>query len=220
MSSASSPPIAVLSSGGLDSALLISDLARSRPVYPIYIQAGLRWEQEEQRALAAFLHALAAPAVRPVTSLTIPAAPLYGAHWSLSGDGIPGASAANDAVFLPGRNVLLLAAAAVWGSVHGVHELAIGSLEGNPFPDGNDAFFATYQGVLAMALSCPIRISAPYRGRRKEELIREFQALPLDLTLTCMQPLSGVHCGACNKCQERRDGFARAGVADRTSYAR
>lgn len=208
----------MLASGGLDSALLVSDLARMRPVHPIYVQAGLRWEPEEQRALARFLETMAAPQVRPLSVLSIPAAPLYGAHWSLSGEGVPDAAAPDEEVFLPGRNVLLLGAAAVWGSVHGVHEVAIGSLSGNPFPDGSDEFFAAYQEVLARALSCPIRIVAPYRGRRKEELIREFQEMPLELTLTCMQPHGAIHCGACNKCQERRDGFTRAGVRDRTRY--
>jgi 7-cyano-7-deazaguanine synthase len=64
-----------------------------------------------------------------------------------------------------------------------------------------------------------MRISAPFRDRPKEALIREFQSLPLELTLTCMKPGSGMHCGDCNKCQERRTAFARAGVVDRTRYA-
>jgi 7-cyano-7-deazaguanine synthase len=28
-----------------------------------------------------------------------------------------------------------------------------------------------------------------------------------------------LHCGACNKCRERREAFAAAGVEDRTTYA-
>jgi 7-cyano-7-deazaguanine synthase len=212
-------PIAVLASGGLDSALLIGDLARTRIVHPVYLESGMHWEAEEKRALVRFLAALAAPSVRPITVLSIPGAPLYGAHWSLSGEGVPDASAPDAEVFLPGRNVLLIGAAAVWGSVHGVFEVAIGSLDGNPFPDGSMAFFQAYQAVLSTALGHEMRISAPFRDRPKEALIREFQSLPLELTLTCMKPGSGMHCGDCNKCQERRTAFARAGVVDRTRYA-
>jgi 7-cyano-7-deazaguanine synthase len=40
----------------------------------------------------------------------------------------------------------------------------------------------------------------------------------LDLTLSCMQPKEGLHCGKCSKCRERRDAFHEAGVADPTTY--
>ena len=42
--------------------------------------------------------------------------------------------------------------------------------------------------------------------------------VPLELTLSCMQPKDGLHCGQCSKCRERRDAFAEAGVADPTTY--
>lgn len=214
------PSIAVLASGGLDSALLIGDLARTRVVHPVYIESGMRWEAEEKRALSRFLSALAAPMVQAITVLSIPSAPLYGAHWSISGDGVPEAAAPDESVFIPGRNLLLIGAAAVWGSVHGVHEIALGSLACNPFPDGSPAFFQSYQTVLSMALGHEVRISAPYRERHKDTLIREFQSLPLELTLTCMLPREGEHCGKCAKCRERRDAFRDAGVLDRTLYAK
>jgi 7-cyano-7-deazaguanine synthase len=210
--------IAILASGGLDSSLLLADLARTREVFPLYVRAGLIWEAEEQRALERFLGALASPGVRPVTVLSLSAAALYGSHWSLSGQSIPDARAADAEVFLPGRNILLLGLAAVWCSRHGVHDLAIGSLEGNPFPDGTDEFFAAYSAVLTTGLSHLLRISAPYRGAHKADLIRRFRDWPLELTLTCLRPVDGVHCGACNKCEERRRGFASAGVPDRTRY--
>jgi 7-cyano-7-deazaguanine synthase len=43
--------------------------------------------------------------------------------------------------------------------------------------------------------------------------------VPLELTLSCMNPRNGVHCGQCSKCRERRDAFRDARVADPTSYA-
>jgi 7-cyano-7-deazaguanine synthase len=43
--------------------------------------------------------------------------------------------------------------------------------------------------------------------------------VPLDLSLSCMNPQGGLHCGLCSKCRERRDAFDEAGVADPTFYA-
>ena len=39
--------IAVLTSGGLDSCVLLADLARENTVYPIYVEFGLAWERAE-----------------------------------------------------------------------------------------------------------------------------------------------------------------------------
>jgi 7-cyano-7-deazaguanine synthase len=65
---------------------------------------------------------------------------------------------------------------------------------------------------------------APYRHRHKSQIIAAFPHLPLELTLTCMQPQEAggvfVHCGDCNKCRERREAFREAGVDDRTRYAK
>ena len=64
-----------------------------------------------------------------------------------------------------------------------------------------------------------ITVIAPFRHLGKAELVRRYAHLPLGLTLTCMAPRGGVHCDACNKCRERREAFAEAGVADGATYA-
>ncbi len=122
-------------------------------------------------------------------------------------------------MYLPGRNILLLGLAAVWCSTHDVSRIAIGSLDENPFPDATPEFFRRFAQVLGQGLAHPISIEAPFRGQHKEDVIRRMAHLPLELTLTCMAPMDGVHCGACNKCEERRAAFRRAGVPDRTVYA-
>ena len=73
----------------------------------------------------------------------------------MTGEGTPGADTADDAVFLPGRNVLLVSLAAVWCSTHGVSQIALGSLGGNPFPDATPEFFSNFAGVLSNALGVP-----------------------------------------------------------------
>jgi 7-cyano-7-deazaguanine synthase len=48
--------VAVLASGGLDSAILVAELAtEGREVTPIYVRFGLAWEEVEARHLERFL---------------------------------------------------------------------------------------------------------------------------------------------------------------------
>ena len=211
--------IAVLASGGLDSAVLLAELASAAQVYPIYVKCGLKWEAEELRALHSFLDAVKNPHVMPLTELEVPTAALYGDHWSRSGARVPDADAPDSEVLIPGRNILLLGTAAVWCSTHGVSRIAIGSLDGNPFPDATQEFFESFARALSLGLGRAIKIEAPFRGFHKEQLIRRSRSLPLGLTLTCMAPRGGVHCSQCNKCRERQLAFQKAGIADRTVYA-
>jgi 7-cyano-7-deazaguanine synthase len=75
--------------------------------------------------------------------------------------------------------------------------------------------------ALSAGLAQPIEIATPFTSMHKEDVIRLGVALavPLELTLSCMNPQDGRHCGRCSKCRERRDAFAAAGVTDRTTYA-
>jgi 7-cyano-7-deazaguanine synthase len=52
----------------------------------------------------------------------------------------------------------------------------------------------------------------------KTEVLRRGRTLPLKHTFSCIQPDDGKHCGACNKCFERRRAFAAAGIEDPTEY--
>jgi 7-cyano-7-deazaguanine synthase len=211
--------IAVLASGGLDSCVLLADMAQHATVYPLYIRHGLIWESEEFGALQAFIEALHNDHIKPVTELSLPVQPLYGNHWSVSGVGIPTKHDPEHSAYIPGRNVLLLSVAAVWCCQHDVHRIALGTLSTNPFPDATLDFFQQLGKTLSTALAFPITIEAPYRKKdRKEDLVRKFPTLRLDMSLSCMAPKGGVHCGQCNKCHERKVGYQAAGILDTTQY--
>ena len=177
------------------------------------------WEDEERRAINRFIAALDSPNVRPLVELSAPMRPIYGDHWSMTGIDVPKPGDADDAVFMPGRNIVLVGLAAVWCSTQGVNAVAIGSLGGNPFPDATPEFFEAFGASLSRGLAHEIDILAPYRGRTKIDLIRENNHLPLELSLTCMTPADSLHCGLCQKCEERIDAFTASGVEDRTEYA-
>ena len=215
--------VCVLTSGGLDSAVLVGVLARRQEVHPVYVRCGLAWERAEEAALRRFLRALGArreSRLAPLVRLELPLAPLYGpGHWSVSGRGVPGARAALASNYLPGRNLLLGSLAAVHCARARIPALALALLGDNPFPDATTGFLRTFGRCATRALGAPIRVRAPFRRLGKDAVIRLGHDLPLGLTLSCARPRGLRHCGRCTKCAERRAAFARAGVADPTTYA-
>jgi 7-cyano-7-deazaguanine synthase len=211
--------LAILVSGGLDSAILLGEaLGHHLAVHPLYIRTGLVWEATELRQLRRVLEAVHGPTLRPLQVLDLPVTDLYGEHWSLTGRNVPDAESADEAVFLPGRNVLLLAKAMLWCHLHEVPALALGVLAANPFPDATDSFFAAYQSVVNQAVGGRVKVYRPYAGLDKAEVMQRGRGLPLELTFSCIRPTGGRHCGRCNKCAERRRAFAAAGMRDPTAY--
>jgi 7-cyano-7-deazaguanine synthase len=210
--------LAVLASGGVDSAVLLAESAGRHVVHPLYVRFGLVWEEAELAHLRRFLAAVAAPTLRPLVVLDLPVRDLYGRHWSITGDGVPAADSPDDAVFLPGRNVLFLSKALLWCHLHRVPAVALAPLESNPFPDATPAFFESFAALVSAAIGGRVAVRLPYRGLHKSEVLRRGRSLPLEWTFSCVRPLGGRHCGACNKCAERRQGFDSAGIADPTTY--
>jgi len=215
-------PLAVLCSGGLDSVVLVADLARESDVQPLYVSVGLAWEAAELDVL----RRLAATAafggrVRPLVRLDVTMRDVYPAsHWALRGTP-PAYDTPDEDVYLAGRNIVLLSKAAVYCAIAGIHRVAIGPLAGNPFPDATPAFFSAMGHALSLGLDHRIEIHAPFAALHKADVVTLGARLgvPLELSLSCMSPRDGLHCGHCSKCRERRDAFDQAGIPDRTDYA-
>jgi len=200
-----------LVSGGVESAALVTHLlARGDRVFPVYVRSGYRWEATELSSLRRLLRALAAPRLEAVAVLRVHARELAGpTHWAVTGKAVPGARSADEAVYLPGRNLLLAACAAVYAARRGVERLALGPLCGNPFPDATPAFFASLARTLSLGLGKPFRIETPFRALTKAEVVRRAGRLPWELTFSCIAPSRGHACGRCNKCAERRKVLGR-----------
>jgi 7-cyano-7-deazaguanine synthase len=216
------PASAVLFSGGLDSAVLLAlELDDHSPVWPIHVRAGLAWEDAEARTIARLLAAapFARRAQAPAT-LTVDMRDVYPpAHWAVRGTP-PAYDTPDEDVYLEGRNIVLIAKAAVWSARQNVERLVIGPLMGNPFPDATPEFFTTMARAMSLGLGKPFSVAAPLATMHKEDVIRLGAArqVPLELTLSCMNPQHDRHCGLCSKCRERQDAFSMAGVEDRTVY--
>lgn len=213
---------AVLVSAGLDSAVLVAAEARTFEVHPVYVSAGLAWEAEERQALERLLcEPPFASSVAPVVELTFTVSDIYPAtHWALRGEP-PAFDTPDEDVYLTGRNVVLLGKTAIYCAQHGIPRVALGPLAGNPFPDATREFFDAMARALSLGLAHQLEIAAPFAAMHKADVVKLGAALgvPLERTLSCMNPRRGKHCGQCSKCRERRDAFAEAGVEDRTEYA-
>ncbi len=221
-----SPPapqdsVCVLVSGGLDSAVLTWLMAqRSSTVVPVYVRTGMVWEDVEYRWLERFLAAIASPHIQAVVPLEFPLRDIYAAHWSVGGVGAPAFDDPDETVYLPGRNIILLAKTAVFCGLNHISRIAMGHLAANPFPDATDHFMSTMASALGLGLDWPLRIERPFTTMHKVDVVRLGASLPLELTFSCIRPAGELHCGDCNKCAERQQGFAAAGVPDHTRYAR
>jgi 7-cyano-7-deazaguanine synthase len=217
-----SETVAVLCSGGLDSVVLVAHEAQAAEVQPVYIAVGLAWEAAER----AILDHLATTAVfrgrvRPLVTLDMTMRDVYpSSHWAVRGTP-PAYDTPDEDVYLAGRNVVLLSKAAVYCAGAGIHRIAIGPLAGNPFPDATPAFFAAMAQALSLGLDHRIDVATPFASLHKADVVKIGVSLgvPLEWSLSCMNPRDGLHCGLCSKCRERRDAFDEAGVADPTTYA-
>lgn len=225
----------MLVSGGIDSAVALAEAIRGRDgVLPVYVRSGLVWEPAEMYWLERLLQTLrgrggggagdpGAPAgLADLTVLDLPVHDLYRDHWSLTGKDPPGAASPDDAVYLPGRNVLLLAKTGIYAAERKCRAIVMGPLAANPFPDSTRAFFDAMGEALGRGMGLPaaLPIETPLAGLTKPEVIHRGRDLRLDLTFSCLSPTPDHrHCGRCNKCAERRRGFADADVPDPTEYA-
>jgi len=208
-------------SGGLDSCVLAAHLAaRARTVYPVYVTQGLIWEPVEKRWMKEFLAAVAEPSIEPVCEIDLPVTDLYSAHWSTNGEATPDHLSDDREVYLPGRNLLLLAKTSLYCALNRIPVAALGPLAGNPFADSTPEFFSRFGEMASLALGFSFTVETPFAKLTKVDVIRLGRHLPLEMSFSCIRPAGLNHCGACNKCAERRRSFQQAGVEDKTRYER
>ena len=215
--------VCVLTSGGLDSGVLIAELAKEySKVQPAYVRCGLFWEQAERYWLQRFLKKLRGinSNIQPLKILSMDLREIYGDHWSLTGKNVPDYNSDDFEVYLPGRNIILLAKTAVFCVLHGISTIATAPLSANPFPDGTPQFYQHIQDVLSEGMATQLSVRIPFRQLSKVEVIKLGRDLPLELTFSCICPKNRLHCGECGKCAERIKAFQTVGIADRTTYQR
>jgi 7-cyano-7-deazaguanine synthase len=212
--------IGLLLSGGIDSAVLLGQLLQKGcRVVPFYVRTGCVWQTEELAAVNRFLPHVARPSLAPLVQFDMPLGDLYGEHWSITGKQVPDDHSQDEAVYLPGRNPLLLLKPALWCRARGIEQLALATLAANPFRDATPEFFARFEAMVAAALGGQLKVVRPFEGLTKADVLAQAGELPLELTFSCLAPVEGLHCARCNKCAERQKAFAAIGIADHTAYS-
>ncbi|MFQ5949101.1 MAG: 7-cyano-7-deazaguanine synthase [Nitrospiria bacterium] len=211
--------VLALVSGGIDSAVLIWELSTQfDSVIPFYVRCGFVWEKGELYWLRRYLKEIAAGAIGPLKVVDLPLRDVYPDHWSLTGEKVPGDDTEDNAVYLPGRNILLFSKGAVYAALHGIEMIAYGILKGNPFPDSSPLFFRTLEVSFSEGLRAPLTVMTPYAQLSKKEVLARGRHLPLSHTFSCIAPKGVSHCGKCNKCAERMRAFQAIQLSDPTRY--
>lgn len=224
------PNIAVLTSGGIDSAIMLKlALQQGHQVWPIYVKRGFIWERAELFWLKQFLQNVRSIRTGEVTSpvingrgnraptgddnvvsilkkLTIlhdPLQKILKNHWAVTGKNIPDYFSPDLDVEIPLHNLSLLCKTFLFAKENSIQEIWIGTLKGNPFIDSSTHYLNTLSSLLNITLSSSIEIKKPLGQLTKTEVSQLGKGLPLQLCFSCLQPQGLKTCGQCNKCAER-----------------
>ncbi len=204
--------VVVLLSGGLDSAVASAYLTADG----YSVKAGVfvnRGQSNYERELSA---------VRRVSDhLQIP---LYLADFSLPDLGKVLSKEMRKKIGIPARNLILATMTLPYLYALDCSLLALGNITSDWRPDCNGAFRFKLAEVASQALEREIGVVAPladWEGWDKSDEITwassSGQAELFGLTWTCW--LGGeVHCGDCDACKGRKEGFKLAGINDPTKY--
>lgn len=192
--------VCVLVSGGLDSSVLLTEMVKEYgSVYPVYVRSGLLWEDAEIFWLKRFLSAVKSDKVKELKIINMSVGDIYDGHWSITGDSVPGNNTEDEAVYLPGRNIILLSKTAVFCGINKIPVIALADLKGNPFSDSSRRFFDLAQQSFSEGLDFTVSIITPFSELTKSEVISLSADIPVELTFSCIHPAGKKHCGVCNK---------------------
>ena len=221
----------ILLSGGIDSTLALA-LAQSqgRECYAVSFNYGQRHRIELRSALAIAKHYKISHKI-----IKIDPSSFAGSSALVSNDKIPQNRTTNQienggipSTYVPARNTLFLAYALAQAEIIDAQEIYLGAnaMDYKAYPDCRPEYHKAFQGMMNLATKQAVegmapRLMTPLVQWDKEEIIRQAQALnvPFEKTLSCYNPSArGHHCGSCDACMLRREGFAKASVQDLTKY--
>ena len=101
--------VAVLLSGGLDSAVMLAQLVKHyQHVQPVYLRCGLFWEEMELEFLRKFLSAFNNTAIQEVQELSLQLDDVFGEGWYTHSTRTPSYYDPDENWMIPGRNLILI----------------------------------------------------------------------------------------------------------------
>lgn len=218
----------VIISGGLDSVTLAYKLVHEeKQVAGIYFDIGYRPRVAERNSARLAAHRLGIPLeVVNLQGIFDMVTGFYATESVGAGEldkGQPGAlmAAARDPGYVVGIHVLL-STAIYYAQLAGIKNVSTGLIgEQYEFNEGLGAFSDQFaQAIQPLNPDRSIAVENPFRTMQKRDVVRvgSMLAVPFADTWSCLdgQP---VHCGHCNGCLSRKEGFLGADIADPTKYA-
>lgn len=220
----------VLLSGGLDSTVLLAlALSKGRECIALSFAYGQRHAAELACAAQIAAHYNIVHKVITVDPQTFAKSALVGegaivkdrTSKEMAAGGIPSS-------YVPARNTLFLAYALGQAEIYDAKEIHFGCNHADSvgYPDTRPEYIRAYQALIDLATKQSVessgpRLITPLITLTKKEIVEQGVQLeaPLHLTLSCYDPdTSGAHCGRCDACTLRKEGFTQALQRDPTSY--
>ncbi len=215
----------VLLSGGLDSSVLLHDVARNlarSPLHTLSLHYGQRHVRELDCARFQSKHAgvvehevidlgVIAPVLAPGTAL------VQGGGKVPDLDELSDLDREQPPTYVPNRNMILLSIAAAYAEARGLTRVYYGAQAQDEYGywDCTTDFLDRMNATLSLNRRTPVEILAPYMRRSKAELVHLGVELGVDFAHTWSCYRGGVHpCGTCPTCVERRNAFATSGMED------
>ena len=218
----------VLLSGGLDSATVLA-MARQRGFrcYALSVDYGQR-HYAELEAAKRVADAMGATEHRVVN---IDLTGFGGSALTDSNIAVPELETAGiPLTYVPARNTIMLSLALAWAEVLQAQDIFFGvnAVDYSGYPDCRPEYVESFERMANLATKAaveghPLKLHAPLLYLSKAEIIQQGIQLGVDfsLTVSCYQAdKDGRACGVCDSCRLRRAGFAVAGIADVTRYAK
>ena len=214
--------VVVLLSGGMDSCVCATLVARDFDAAAVHISYGQRTEARERQAFLAICDRLGIhkqlivrnEALRAIggSALTDEQIAVPETHL---GPGIP-------VTYVPFRNAHFLSVAVSWAEVLGADKVYIGAVEqdSSGYPDCRPAYYRAFNEVVRTGTKDGhIQIVTPLIGMRKSAIVTLGLELgaPFDLTWSCYSREDRA-CGVCDSCVLRQRAFQQAGTVDPIPY--
>ena len=204
--------VVCLTSGGVDSTVLLHMLSKSSVALPLFVDYGQEAVRPEKTAAEAACGPLGLrlAVVRVRGLLDGPAPGRRGGRGGPgrhdgSGQEVQGANPGEGGAspYVPKRNMLLLSAAASLARLNSCDAVAIGTIRGVAYGDQTEEF--VQKAEAALSADGRIVVMAPLAGMDKVEVGRlaRVNGVPLHLTYSC-DVGRDEQCGSCAGCRDRR----------------
>lgn len=221
----------VVLSGGLDSAVLLHDLAKKQrgALRAIYFDIGYLSSVPEKNAAKMFCYQLGVPLeivdVRGIFGMVSGFVPIEFLGLGELDKGqptpIPASADSEDKEYVSGFHVIL-GLASYYAMLGKIEEMHIGIIkEQIKYSKGLKKFLAGWSPLIENLNPHRVfSLSAPFSGKAKSEVIQLGESLSVDLSRTWSCYRSGpLHCGTCNGCKSRIAAFKDVKLKDPTKYA-